>query len=97
MRDRAELLRIIREAAAHLRAWRKIGLSLDSVAFEAWEADIGEALRELLGENHPVSIQVSSLIDGIKRRVKLGMSDDAAFAALLPEIEELTAEAQGIS
>ena len=83
MPDQPDFYRTVREAVAHLRAWRKIGLSLNSIAFEEWEAEMGEALRGLLAENHAVSIQVSSLIDGIKRRVKLGMSDDSALAALI--------------
>ena len=93
MRNRTEFLRTIREATAHLHAWRKIGLSLESGAFEDWEAEMREAFRGLLGENDPVSIQVSSLIDGIKRRVKLGMDDNVALASLAPEIEELTSKA----
>ena len=97
MRERPELLRTIREAAAHLRAWRKIGLSVDSGAFETWEAEMREALGGTIGESHTVSAQVLSLIDGVKRRTKLGMSDDAALNALAPEIEELTAEALSIA
>lgn len=97
MKERAEFLRIIKEAAAHLRAWRKIGLSIDSGAFEDWDADTSEAFRGLLGDSDPIAIQVSSLINGIKRRVKLGMEDDVALASLAPEIEELASKALGIA
>jgi predicted nucleotide-binding protein len=97
VRDRPELLRIIREAAAHLRAWRKIGLSTESGAFEDWEADMREALHGLLGESNSVSIQIFSLIEGVKRRIKLGMGNDVAFDSLAPEIEELTSSALKIA